>query len=136
MKSIVMVFGTFDLFHLGHKSFLRQAREHGEYLIVVIGRDKTVAEVKRKKTTDNETRRLKNIKESNMADKVILGSLFDKYELIKRYRPDVICLGYDQKYFVRELKYELEKADLSKIQIIRLESYRPEIYKTSKLRRL
>ena len=45
-KIKIMTFGTFDIFHLGHKSFLKQAREFGNYLIVVIARDKTVKNIK------------------------------------------------------------------------------------------
>lgn len=135
VKTKVIVFGTFDMIHPGHRNFLRQARKYGEYLIVVVARDKTVQKVK-KKTADSERKRLKNMKDSRLADKVILGSLIDKYAAIKKYRPDTICLGYDQKYFIGGLKKELERANLKKTKIIRLKPYKPEIYKTSKLRPL
>lgn len=135
MKSKVIVFGTFDMIHPGHRSFLKQARRHGEYLIVVVARDKTVQKVK-KKTVDPEKKRLKNMKDSRLADKVILGNLVDKYAAIKKYRPHTICLGYDQKYFIDGLKKELERANLKKTKIIRLKPYKPEIYKTSKLQSL
>jgi len=39
-KKKVMVFGTFDIFHPGHRSFLNQAKKYGNYLIVVVARDK------------------------------------------------------------------------------------------------
>lgn len=133
MKSKVIVFGTFDMIHPGHRSFLKQARKHGEYLIVIVARNKTVGEVK-KKNVNHERKRLKNMKDSKLADKVILGSLTDKYAAIKKYRPDTICLGYDQKYFIDGLKEELERANLKKTKIIRLKPYKPEIYKTSKLK--
>lgn len=132
MKKI-MVFGTFDMIHPGHRSFLKQARKHGGYLIIVVARNKTVEEVK-KKNVSRERKRLKNMKDSQLADKVILGSLIDKYAAIKKYRPDTICLGYDQKYFIDGLKKELERANLKKTKIIRLKPYKPEIYKTSKLK--
>lgn len=133
MKSRVMVFGTFDIFHPGHSSFLKQAKKHGEYLIVVIARDETVVKIKKKEAINNESKRLQNLKSSGLADKVVLGSLFDKYAAIKKYRPDVICLGYDQKYFIKGLKNNLVKLDLRKTKIIRLMAYKPKIYKSSKL---
>ena len=133
MKSKVIVFGTFGMIHPGHRSFLKQARKYGEYLIVIVARDKTVEEVK-KKTVSHERKRLKNMKDRKLADKAILGSLTDKYAAIKKYRPDTICLGYDQKYFIGGLREELEKANLKKTKIIRLKPYKPEIYKTSKLK--
>lgn len=122
------------MIHPGHRNFLKQARKYGEYLIVVVARDKTVEEVK-KTTVNHERKRLKNMKDSKLADKVILGSLVDKYAAIKKYHPDAICLGYDQKYFIDGLKGELERANLTKTKIIRLKPYKPEIYKTSKLKR-
>ena len=48
MKKVIL-FGTFDIFHKGHKNFLEQAQEFGDYLIVVIARDKTVKKIKGKK---------------------------------------------------------------------------------------
>lgn len=136
MKLKAIVFGTFDIFHPGHCSFLKQAKKYGEYLIVVIARDKTVVEIKKKKSINNESRRLQNLKSSGLADKVVLGSLFDKYAAIKKYRPDIICLGYDQKYFVAGLKDKTKELMLQQTKVIRMKPYKPEIYKTSKLRKL
>ena len=38
----VMVFGTFDIIHPGHIHLLKEAKEYGDFLIAVIGRDATV----------------------------------------------------------------------------------------------
>jgi len=35
-----------------------------------------------------------------LADRVVLGNLKNKYAIIKKFKPDIICLGYDQKYFI------------------------------------
>ncbi len=130
MKKI-MVFGTFDIFHLGHQSFLQQAKKYGDYLIAVVARDMTVKQVKNKKPKNNEQERLNEIQRSGLVNEVILGSLKDKYKAIKKYRPDVICLGYDQKFFVEKLTEELEYLGLNKTKIVRLESFKPEKYKSS-----
>src|SRR3989344_1239359 len=129
----VMAFGTFDIFHPGHRSFLKQAKKKGNYLMAVIARDKTVARCKKQDARNKEQQRLKKIKESKLANKTILGNLGDKYQAIKRYKPDIICLGYDQKFFVRGLKKKLGEFNL-KAKVIRLKSYKPEIYKSSKLK--
>jgi len=130
----VMVFGTFDIFHKGHENFLKQARKYGDRLIVVIARDKTVFEVKKQKTRNKEQERLKILADNNPSDSIILGSLGDKYAVIKKYQPDVICLGYDQNIFVKDLRRKLGEFELDKTKVIRLKSYYPEKYKTSLLK--
>lgn len=132
-KKKIMVFGTFDIFHPGHKNFLKQAKSFGDYLTVVIARDETVSMVKKQKPLNAEKKRLLVVKNSKLADKVILGGLKSKYAIIEKYKPDVICLGYDQKFFINNLKNGLAEAGLVKTKIKRLKSYHPEIYKSSKL---
>lgn len=129
----VMVFGTFDIFHPGHVSYLKQAGKLGDKLVVVVARDKTVSDVKGRMPQSNEEVRLKNVSESFLADEVVLGSLKDKYEAIRKYRPDVIALGYDQKTDLGELSKKLEEFGIDP-EIVRMKPYKPEIYKSSKLR--
>lgn len=109
----VMVFGTFDVIHTGHLYFLNQAKQHGDYLIVIVARDKTVAMVKGKEPLTPELQRKKRIELLSMVDEVRLGQLEDKYADIKALRPEVICLGYDQKAFVDKLPEKLESFGLS-----------------------
>ncbi|KKP68258.1 MAG: FAD synthase [Candidatus Moranbacteria bacterium GW2011_GWE1_35_17] len=129
-----MVFGTFDIFHNGHIDFLKQAKKYGNYLIVIVARDKTVKKVKGEATCNKEKNRTKTIQKSGLADKIVLGGLRDKYAVIKKYKPAIICLGYDQKFFIDNLKSELNKIGLEKTEIIRLKAYYPQIYKSSKLK--
>lgn len=128
----VMAFGTFDIFHPGHINFLKQAKKYGK-LIVVIARDRTVKRIKGKSPYNAEKQRLRLVKASGLADKIILGSLSDRYAAIKNYRPDIIALGYDQKFFVDELKSELKKIKLN-AKIIRLKPFQPKKYKSSILK--
>lgn len=114
---------------------MKQARKFGDHLIVVVARDKTVLKIKKQGTVNSEQHRMKIIKESKLANKVILGSLGDKYRVIKMHKPNIICLGYDQKFFVDKLTDRIKKYKL-KTKIIRLKPYKPEIYKSSKLRKI
>jgi FAD synthetase len=134
MKKVI-TFGTFDIFHKGHQSYLKQAKRLGDYLIVVVARDKNVKDFKRKETKNKEKERVKIIKKNKLAGKVILGSIKDKYLVIKKYKPDIIALGYDQKVNLKELKNKLKEFRL-KTKIVRLKAYKPEIYKSSKLNKL
>ena len=121
-----MAFGTFDILHPGHINFLKQAKKYGR-LIVVIARDKTVKQVKGRLPRYSEKQRLKAVLSLNLADNAVLGSLIDKYAAIKKYKPDIIALGYDQNHFIDGLKN-------LKIKIVRLKSYKPHKYKTSILK--
>lgn len=131
---VVMTFGTFDVFHKGHISYLSQAKKLGDYLIVVVARDKTVLENKKHLPKNNEKARLNAVIKSGLADKVILGNLKDRYAVIKKYRPDIIALGYDQKFFVDKLNDKLIEFN-QKVEIIRLKPFKPKKYKSSKLGR-
>ena len=130
----VLVFGTFDIFHEGHRDFLRQARKYGDFLCALVARDATVVEVKGMPPQNDEQIRLAVLKNSGLVDEAMLGNLDDKYEAIKKYAPDVICLGYDQKYFIENLRGKLDEFGLQNTKIIKLKPYHPEKYKSSKLR--
>jgi len=45
-KKVVMTFGTFDMFHPGHRYYLSEARKYGDILIVVVALDATVERLK------------------------------------------------------------------------------------------
>jgi FAD synthetase len=130
MKKIVVTFGVFDGFHPGHIDFLKQAQKYGEELVVVVARDKTVKKLKDHPSNFSEKERLKIIQKSKLADKVILGGLADPYKIIKKINPDVICLGYDQKYFTENLPEELKKMRL-KTKVYTMKPYQPKKYHTS-----
>ncbi len=125
----VMVFGTFDIIHPGHIHMLKEAKQYGDYLIVAVARDLTVCDVKGKEPKNDENTRLNNVLALNLADKVRLGCLEDKYQAIKEENPDIIALGYDQRTFVDKLA-EVIRPDA---KIVRLQPYMPEIYKSSKI---
>ncbi|HSR88968.1 MAG TPA: adenylyltransferase/cytidyltransferase family protein [Candidatus Udaeobacter sp.] len=126
----VMAFGTFDILHPGHSHALEAAKKLGDHLTVIVARDATVEKVKGKRALFDEDTRLKNLKKLKIADKVRLGNLGNKYQVVIDEEPDIIALGYDQNFFVDDLEKNINK----KTKIVRLESYKPDIYKSSKLR--
>lgn len=132
-KKTVMVFGTFDSFHKGHENFLKQARDYGDYLIVVIARDETVVKIKGREPQNNEITRLGMIKQLGLVDRVILGSRSNKYKRIKEIKPAIICLGYDQRAFTENLDEKLKELNLQNTKIVRLKPHKPDVYKSSKL---
>jgi len=132
MKKVI-AFGTFDIFHPGHENYLRQAKKLGSYLLVVVARDETVENIKGFRPKKNEKERLKNVKASKLANEVVLGNLKNKLLIIKKYKPEVIALGYDQCSFSGDLPKELKRLGL-KSKIVRLRAYKPKIFKSSKLK--
>lgn len=133
MKKIVMVFGTFDGLHPGHEDYFRQAKEHGDELIVVVARDTTVVDVKGNLPARNQDDRLAAVSEHPLVDDARLGYQEDKYRVIEEVNPDIICLGYDQEAFTENLDAELARRGLS-ATIVRSEPFFPEMYKSSLLR--
>ena len=126
----VMVFGTFDLLHPGHLSYFEQARKFGDFLIVVVARDKNVLKIKGRRPQDNERTRLKKVGKIKIVNKVVLGDLFDKFKAIENEKPAVICFGYDQKVG----KSLLKKIEKLQIKTKRLKAFKPKIYKSSLMR--
>lgn len=129
----IMCFGTFDILHPGHMYFLKQAKQLGDRLVVVVAKDSTIKEVKGITPKYNEKQRVEHIRDLRIADKVVLGYEADKYEIIEEINPDVIVLGYDQNSFADKLREEMTKREMNP-KIVRLKPYKEEHYKSSKLR--
>ena len=129
----VMVFGTFDFIHPGHLHFFEQAKKHGDELVVVIALDSTAEKTKGKKPAFPEQDRLQMVQALRIVDRAVLGNPDDVYKVVKDARPDIICLGYDQKFFVDKLEQKLKEFGL-RTKIVRLEAYKPEQYKSSKIK--
>lgn len=126
----VMVFGAFDGLHAGHIDFFKQAKECGDYLIVVVARDKTIKKVKKCSPSLDENERLKAVQNCKLVNEVKLGYENNPYRLIKEMRPDAVCLGYDQKSFTKNLPREIERMKL-KTKIYRMEPYQSQKYHSS-----
>ncbi len=132
----IMVFGTFDMLHEGHLDFFRQARSLASdpLLIVSIARDSAVKRIKGSTPVHGELERLALVEECDLVDEVVLGDEDGYVEHIVQAAPAIIALGYDQHgEYVDRLQGDLVLAGFEP-QIVRLKPYKPEVYKTSKLR--
>jgi len=130
----VVVFGTFDRLHKGHINFLKQARQFGDELYIIVARDNNAVKIKGRLPNDTELRRVKKIKNLKIAKRVMLGqkNFNSRYNLLNKIRPHIVALGYDQQAKLIELRSQLKKYGMS-AKIVRLKPYHPEKYKTSKL---
>lgn len=127
-RKTVLVFGTFDKLHQGHQDFFRQAKEFGSRLVVVVARDNNVARIKGRRPAEAEKARLGRVKGVSEVDEALLGEPKMSYNIVLRVRPDIIALGYDQAVDMDKLKV------VFKGKVIRLKPFKPEIYKSSKLK--
>ncbi|MFH0776273.1 MAG: adenylyltransferase/cytidyltransferase family protein [Patescibacteria group bacterium] len=126
----VLLFGTFDGLHPGHLNFFAQAAQFGK-VFVIVARYQNVWKIKNRKPHFSEKSRLAKVAAQKNIFKAQLGEQKDFLRPIQKIRPDLICLGFDQKTFgITELKVKLKKIDLSP-KIIRLKSFHPEKYKSS-----
>ncbi len=104
----VMASGVFDILHTGHISYLEQAKALGDELYVVVACDDTVRRTKHEPVTNQEMR-AKIVSSLKPVDKAVIGNNGDLYSTIDLIRPDIIVLGYDQKFDESDLEKELSK---------------------------
>jgi len=127
-NQLVIVFtgGVFDIIHPGHLHTLSSAKKLGDVLVVSVARDKTVKKNKGRNPINNENIRLEMAGSLKYVDSSLLGSERDIYELVEKVKPNVICLGYDQKHNTDELNRELSNRGIN-AKIVRLGSPMPDI---------
>ncbi len=130
MTKRVMCCGTFDYLHPGHEAFLKQAAALGDELVVVVARDVNVHRLKGHFPDHDEEYRRQNIEKMAIADRVQLGNVgANLLDIVVEINPAIIALGYDQG----------QPPGLAErfpnCRIVVLDSYQPERYKSSFLRR-
>ena len=129
----VMAFGCFDILHMGHYTYLKNAKKLGDELVVVVARDSTIRKFKKREPVLDEESRRKLVESLKFVDHAVLGSTGDKYQIIKKIKPDVIALGYDQKQDEDILKKKLEGMGM-KTRVVRIrKSFNPKLHKSSVL---
>lgn len=131
----VVVAGTFDGLHPGHESFLQQAKQLGDELVVIVARDATVRRRKHRVPVRSESQRLAAVQALPLVDQALLGSRGRDYlALVVKLRPSILALGYDQWPDERELRRELDERGLGRTQLVRLQPFEPERYHSSFIR--
>ena len=134
-KIRIMVFGTFDVVHPGHRHFFAQARALVKapakaYLIVSVARDANVKRIKGKKPRFGEKARLARIKKLLEVDKAVLGAMENHIPHILKQRPQIIALGHDQKAYTEGLHAALAERGLE-VKIVRLKAHARHKYRSS-----
>lgn len=92
----VITYGTFDLFHEGHKNILKRAKEQWDYLIVGVTSENYDKSRGKLNVTQSLLERIENVKKSGFADQIIVEEYFgQKIEDIKKYHIDKFVIGSD-----------------------------------------
>ena len=105
-----MVFGVFDIWHEGHDYFLREAKNLGDKLIVVMARDNSVKILKGRLPLNSLADRMENLRQKSFVDLVIPGDeTLGDWNVLTQYRPNIIAFGYDQKAVAKALKKFIKK---------------------------
>ena len=120
-KKIGFCSGCFDMFHSGHAFFLNQAKKISGTLVVGLGRDKTVKQLKGKKRPINpEANRLYVLSSLESVDYVILNEKncsknnIDFYNILNELRPNYLILNSDsggikeKKELCKKLKIKIK----------------------------
>jgi FAD synthetase len=120
----VLAAGKFDILHLGHLAYLKQAKalcgDDGE-LIVVIALDKTIERERGAPPVFPQEQRRKLVEAIKFVDQAILGiDTKDHTEIVIQTNPDVIALGYDQYTDLERLEKRIAEKGLD-TKVIRLE---------------
>jgi cytidyltransferase-like protein len=93
----VFVSGCFDILHSGHIAFLKEASQFGD-LYVGLGSDKTISDLKGRKTINSEDERLYMLEALSCVHDVSINKgsgIIDFLDDMKSLRPDVFIVNED-----------------------------------------
>ena len=97
MPKKVFVSGSYDMLHSGHVAFFEEAASYGE-LYVGLGSDKTIADLKARKTVNSDAERLYMVKSLKMVKDAWINSgsgIMDFLEELKTLKPDIFFVNTD-----------------------------------------
>lgn len=127
----VMTTGVFDLLHPGHIAMLEEAAKLGDELVVVLARDDSAEKEKHRPITPEEHRR-RMVEALKPVSRAVLGHRGDYYRIVEELKPDVIALGYDQKYDEKAVEETCASRGV-KVKVVRLPHYVGDLDGTRKI---
>lgn len=92
---VILTYGTFDMFHIGHLKLLERLKALGSKLIVAVSTDE-FNEIKGKKTIIPYAQRAEIVSAIKYVDMVIPENHWEqKIEDVKKYEVDIFVMGDD-----------------------------------------
>jgi glycerol-3-phosphate cytidylyltransferase len=124
---VVVTFGTFDVFHIGHVNILERAKELGTKLIVGVSTDELNFSKKSRYPIYNEKSRVQILSALHCVDEVFLEeSLEMKRDYLLAMKADVLVMGddwkgkFDEFSDICEVVYLPRTKDISTTEIIKM----------------
>ncbi len=96
-KKIVFTNGCFDIIHVGHVRYLKEARALGDVLVIGLNSDRSVSSIKPGRPVNPQNNRAEVLAALEMVDYVTIFNEDTPYELIKLLKPEVLVKGGDWK---------------------------------------
>jgi FAD synthetase len=113
----IVATGTFDILHPGHVYYLEESKKLGDELFVIVARD---ANVKHKPhPIIPEDQRLEMVSALKPVDHAMLGDKTDMFRPIREIRPDIITIGFNQRFSEDNLAEQLAERELP-AQVVRI----------------
>lgn len=98
-EKIVFTNGCFDLLHVGHVRYLREARSCGDYLVIGLNSDRSIQSIKgEKRPILPQEQRAEVLAALEFVDLVVIFDELDPLPLISLVQPDVLVKGADWEY--------------------------------------
>lgn len=129
----VLAFGTFDILHPGHLSYLTQAKSLGDKLVVIVATDNNVKKIKGELPLNNQAQRRELVAALDIVDDAIIGFEDDMIKSVEKVRPQIIAMGYDQKPSDEELEKKFAERGI-KVEMRRMKPFMESVYKSSKIK--
>jgi D-beta-D-heptose 7-phosphate kinase/D-beta-D-heptose 1-phosphate adenosyltransferase len=95
-RKIVFTNGCFDILHVGHVRYLKEARRLGDCLIIGLNSDQSMRQIKDPaRPLISEEQRAEVLAAMECVDYIVLFDEADPFKLIEEIRPDVLVKGAD-----------------------------------------
>jgi glycerol-3-phosphate cytidylyltransferase len=133
MNKVILTYGTFDMFHIGHLKLLKRLKRMGDKLIIGVSTDE-FNEIKGKKTIIPYAQRAEIVESIKYVDKVIPEHNWQQKVVdIKKYKIDTFAMGHDWEGKFDELKKYCKVIYLPRTEGISTTALKQQLNKISKI---